>query len=539
MERANERNVRDLVTVAVVLVASVVVRAVFLDEYRFEGMGRDTAGYLDVAQNIAGGLGWVSHSVRFLFLLPETLPHPDSYWSPLFPLTIAGVFKVLGPGFEAARVVPFAFGLLVPVLVYRLVRDTAQSWRAGLAGGVIAAFHPTLVMWSLRVQPEIVSIFFVTLTLWLLVGERVPRRPWLLGASLGLAYLCKYQNLILWVPVFIFYACHRPRRDTLRDIARAAAAFAIVALPWWIRNAIVFGDPFHAAVRSTVLSYYPEMGGETRMSASLEPPPPAIPYLLSHPVAVLAQVKHGLRLLVSDFLIHFGGGVSLFVMAVLGVPAAVGRWRRWLPAGGFALVLLLLFAATVPLVRFTMVLVPVWVALAGAGAGYLASGGALFPRVRTALAVLVVLLCVAGGVRSVARTVADKDAMWTPSANFGVLEAQSVAAFVQAHTASDEVVFAAHPYHYALILGRSVVQFPFEDDALLALRDRYRIRYLVTSDRDWKRRFPQWVDTGPPWAWLVEAIPADEIARPPRNPGYPNVHAMRVYRLHDPPDGGG
>ncbi|MDH3198551.1 MAG: glycosyltransferase family 39 protein, partial [Candidatus Krumholzibacteria bacterium] len=284
MENANRWNVRDLVTVALILVASLAVRALFLDAYRFEGMGRDTAGYLNVAQNIAGGLGWVNHSVRFLFLLPEAIPHPDSYWSPLFPLTVAGVFKVLGPGFGAARVVPFAFGLLVPILVYRLARDTAQSWRAGLAAGVIAAFHPTLVMWSLRVQPEIVSIFFVTLTLWLLVAEGVPRKPLLLGASLGLSYLCKYQNLVLWAPVLLFYACHRPRRETLREVAWAVAVFAVVALPWWIRNAIVFGDPFHTAVRHMMLSYYPELGGEGRMSAALEPPPAAIPYLLSHPL---------------------------------------------------------------------------------------------------------------------------------------------------------------------------------------------------------------------------------------------------------------
>ena len=154
--------------IVALVVLSAAVRLAYTSSYRFEGMGRDSAGYMKLAENFATGEGWVNSSVQFLYALPESIPHPDSYWSPLFPFLISLVYRLFGVSYSIAQIVPVTFGILVPALLLFLVYELTRLRVAAIAAGVIAAIHPTLVMWSNRVQPEIVTIFFFTLTLGLL-----------------------------------------------------------------------------------------------------------------------------------------------------------------------------------------------------------------------------------------------------------------------------------------------------------------------------------------------------------------------------------
>ena len=276
------------VGLAALTLASLAVRMFFFRAYTLAGSDCDGAAYMDLARNIAGGSGWVTNSLRFLFLLPPSLPQPDAHWSPLYPLLTSWSFAAFGPSFTAAKVVPLVFGALVPAVVCVLTAIMTRSRRAALIAGVVAVFHPTLVTWSLRIETEILSVFFVGVVFALLFDARASRRPYWLGLALGLAYLAKYQSVLLWAPVVCFYAISNPWRVALRRLAVAAAVFVAVILPWLIRNALVFGNPVYTDLSRNFISYYPEFGGEPRYLSSLTMPVSTFAYLTHHTGTVLA-----------------------------------------------------------------------------------------------------------------------------------------------------------------------------------------------------------------------------------------------------------
>ena len=519
-----------------VLLLGAIVRIPLLDHYHVEGLSRDASAYMSIAESFASGEGWINHSVRFLYELPARVPFPDSYWSPLFPFLLGVVFHVTGASFGAAQMVSLFFGLLVPPLAaslaFTLTRSRAAFWSAGL----LAAVHPTLAMWSCRAQPEITSICLVTLTLWLLLREETRRKPILVGVAMGLAWLAKYQNGALLVPVAVYYLARAPRR--WRSAALATAAFVATISPWLIRNTVLFGNPVHATVSTALISYYPEFQGEARFVTSLEKPPAPVPYILTHPRDAYALAHSSVRNLLLPFLRDQSGSVFLIPFAGLGVLISRRSGKRAAALLAFAAFLFAAFAVTTPIVRYVFVLVPVWIAFVAAGAAALFAAAAAAPAGRrwaTAAATTAVLAL--GGSFSLRATVAGANArhdLWTPSANFGVLEALASAPYIREHTAADECVLAAETYHYARFLDRCAVQIPYDEATLHLLRERYRIRYLVTSLRDLRRHFPAWEESPPRWASLARRIPAAEIARPPANPDYPHVSEMRIYLLHAP-----
>lgn len=518
----------------VLLVASVAVRLAFVRDYRFEGIDRDTAGYMNLAESIAGGEGWVNHSVRYLYALPDSIPYPDSYWSPLFPLLLAGVFRSVGDSFRHAQAVPFLFGIFVPLVVFFLASSLTRSRATATIAGLIAVFHPTLATSSCRVMPEIVMIFFVGLTLALLLhpGEGRRKEVWL-GVVLGLGYLVKYQNGALVVPVIAYYLLARPWKEALARIVTVGVVSVLVTSPWLVRNAVVFGDPFYSMVRGGIISYYPEFAGEARFVASLQPPPPAWPYILTHLVDAKGLVHNSLYTVVGPFFRDYAGSFVLIPFVALGLVTMGGAWRRWVPLALFCAFIVGFFSITMPLVRYVLVVLPVWIVFAAAGMGVLIHarpGDAVGTATRVAVSIVLAWVLI-GQMRHTAGIAHDTESAWTPSANFGVLEAQAVAGFVDSHTQTSDVVLAAETYHYALILDRGAVQIPYDDETLRHLRDRYRVRYLVSSVRDLERRLPSWLDDPPEWADLVYRVRASDIPRPAWNPGYTHVSEMRVYEL--------
>lgn len=521
--------------IVLLLVASVVVRLSVMGNYHFEGIDRDTAGYMKVADNIAGGAGWVNHSLRFLYALPDTIPFPDSYWSPLFPLMLAAVFRVAGTSFAAAQTVTLFFGALVPLVVVFLAGALTRSRAAAACAGLIALVHPTLVTSSSRVMPEIVMIFFVALALALLLrsGGDVRRDVWL-GVILGLAYLLKYQNGALVVPVVVYFFLVCPWREAIRRIATVGVVSLLVVSPWLVRNTVVFGDPFYSIVRTGIVSYYPEFGGEARFVCMLDPPPAGMPYILHHLGEAKALMHTALYTVVMPFFREFSGSLLLVPFVALGLVTMGRGWRRWVALIAFAAFIELFVSVTIPFVRYVLVVLPVWIAFAAAGMGVVWSAFERRPRLRIAgRAVVVVALAwvLVSQARHTWSVAHDAASEWAPGANYGVLEARAVAGFVQAHTDPDEPVFAAETYHYALILDRGAVQIPFDEETLVYLRDRYHIQYLVTSTRDLERRLPSWIHSPPPWATLVYTVAADDIPRPEWYPTYAFASEMRVYEL--------
>ena len=525
---------RTFFALAILTLASLALRVLFFNAYTFEGTDCDGAAYMNLARNIASGAGWVTNSLRFLFLLPPSLPQPDAHWSPLYPFLTSVSYAAFGDSFTSAKLVPLLFGSLVPGAIFLLTGKLARSWTVACIAGALAVFHVTLATWSVRIETEIASTCLVALTFFVLANDRSAARPYWLGVVTGLAYLMKYQSLLLWAPVILFYALNVPWRTAAKHLAIAGVVFIVTISPWLVRNAVTFGDPFYTDLRYNMISYYPEFGGEPRYLSSLTVPVSAFGYMSTHVVTVLKYARQTLEVVTTGFFRENRGSVLLIPFVLVGLVPALRAWRRWAPVALFTLVLTAVVSVSIPQVRYLHVLVPFWIALAAAGAGWLLDmvGHRRVSGVPARLAVwLVLVVAVADEARSTALAARDVKSEWSPSANFCALEAQAASGFIRDHTTPSEPVFAPETFHYALILDRNVIQVPFREDDLRQLGERYHAGYVVITTRDLRKRLPSWEETPPPWARLVLVVPADRIPRPRANPGYGHVSDVRIYAL--------
>jgi 4-amino-4-deoxy-L-arabinose transferase-like glycosyltransferase len=129
-----------------------------------------------------------------------------------------------GPGLRQDLVTPGPKG---PGLHPIASREDA-AW---LAAAIVATCFGCFAMARLAL-PDLPLAFFITLAIWAALDDR----PVVAGAAAGLGFLMK-GPLALAIPAIvlipIWWHEQRLRQIALRDVAAAAAAFALIALPWY------------------------------------------------------------------------------------------------------------------------------------------------------------------------------------------------------------------------------------------------------------------------------------------------------------------
>jgi 4-amino-4-deoxy-L-arabinose transferase-like glycosyltransferase len=202
-------------------------------------IGQDEFEYADLARALAGGEGFTSGLVYPVELSRGDGPgaSPNLLRAPAWPLALAGAFALFGARDAVAH------GLL-------LVLYCATVWASGLlaaryagpvvgfAAGVAVALCPVVRLLGLLSSTELLAALFALLVFLLL--ER-GARPLCLGAACAALYLTRYNGIVV-LPVALLACAARMQR--WRSVALCLAGFAAVASPWWLRNALLTGDPF-------------------------------------------------------------------------------------------------------------------------------------------------------------------------------------------------------------------------------------------------------------------------------------------------------
>ena len=299
------------------------------------------------------------------------LDHRFYEYPGLFFLFLAPVLAVAGPhpealGYLAARAVVAAFGVAGVFLASRL-GSRMMGPRAGLAAALMLAVSPVDVRTAHMVRPDVVLQAFVLLAFLALlgIGER-PARDARAGAAVGAAVAVKFTGLLL-APSYVAQRLLAPGPRARGALVACAAALAVAlcATPY----AILHHEGFARGVEVQWNAHY----------------------------------GHG------PALRRFGAGVSFYLRVIalslgpvgaalcaFGAGAAAREWRKWLPLGLFAILLLAALATAQR--RYDRLLVPalgVFVLLAARGlltiargrpaAGWLAALAAVaFPLVSSA-----------------------------------------------------------------------------------------------------------------------------------------------------------
>jgi 4-amino-4-deoxy-L-arabinose transferase-like glycosyltransferase len=124
--------------------------------------------------------------------------------------------------------------LLTWAIARRLDHETAapRDETAWLAAAIVATCFGCFVMARLAL-PDLPLAFLITLTIW----SALENRPFLAGAAAGLGFVMKGPLAIVIPAIVLLPIWWYERRLTeirLKDIALAAAAFAITGMPWYV-----------------------------------------------------------------------------------------------------------------------------------------------------------------------------------------------------------------------------------------------------------------------------------------------------------------
>jgi len=177
----------------------------------------------------------------------DWIGHQTFYQAPLYPYTLAAVYKVAGADPMRVRWVQAALGALACVALAVAGRRWLDD-RAGLVAGALLALYPPAIFFDGLIQKASLDNFLMC-SLLAVLGAYARRRSTRLlvpaGAILGLFALTRENALVFlailvcWLP---FFLNDRPVREIAASVLLLIAGVAIVLLPVGIRNRVVGGE---------------------------------------------------------------------------------------------------------------------------------------------------------------------------------------------------------------------------------------------------------------------------------------------------------
>jgi 4-amino-4-deoxy-L-arabinose transferase-like glycosyltransferase len=195
----------------------------------------DEFEYVELAKNLAEGHGF-SYKGQL-----------TSFRPPGYAFLISAMFRLFDTTSPIpVRALQILFSVITVYVVYRLGRD---GWgeRLGLWAAGIFAFYPSLIGFNNMLLTEPSFMLCVSLACWTMMRYlQAPHVGWIvgMGVSLGLGALIR-DTLFYAAPIttaFLLIHAFKNRRYPLRHVAAFVGGFAIVILPWIVRNTQLQGQ---------------------------------------------------------------------------------------------------------------------------------------------------------------------------------------------------------------------------------------------------------------------------------------------------------
>lgn len=193
----------------------------------------DEQDFVAWAREIAGG-EWIGKTVFYL--------------DPLYPYTLAVIFKIFGRNLLIVRLFQVLLGTAGVGLCFGLGKRLMGNGPGLLAAGLMAGYG-ALYFFELQILKETMTIFFSAAACALAVraADRPrARAPWVLfGISLGLLTLLRgnFQALLPFLVIGVyFFQRPEPQKPRLLRALLAAIGVALVIVPVTIRNYAVAGQ---------------------------------------------------------------------------------------------------------------------------------------------------------------------------------------------------------------------------------------------------------------------------------------------------------
>ncbi len=173
---------------AAVTVLALIVRIAAL--YFEPTISRDGTIYVDLANQ------WL-----------QTGEYPRHFYLPLYPFLMKLLMQCGLSAYAAGTGISIAFGTLMPLVCYGILRQFPLRREVALAGALLMAVHPSAVDLAINIQRDAASLFFAGLViLTALLSIRTGKAVhWMMcGLALAPAVLSRYENLE-FLPLILIY----------------------------------------------------------------------------------------------------------------------------------------------------------------------------------------------------------------------------------------------------------------------------------------------------------------------------------------------
>ena len=245
-----------------------------------QGLSANVMDMAQVARNLSVGHGFSTEFIRpySLSVTPGRAYQPDLLHAPLYPFILSWAITFLGARDGVISAVSLIFFVLSAALLFQVA--WRLSFNKAITCGTVALYVlcPAVLSAADSGSPLILSSFLLLAMLLVLIPKKIPatleitdkdaksetdestvkpeattdklnlkqlNRQFLLSGMLAaLCYLTDYASLLYVIPLAIVCGQEQQRwnrNTTLKFIF----GFALIALPWWIRNARLTGNPFY------------------------------------------------------------------------------------------------------------------------------------------------------------------------------------------------------------------------------------------------------------------------------------------------------
>jgi len=151
---------------------------------------------------------------------------------------------------RATQMIHFTWGVLSALLLWHWASHT-WNIEIGRKTVLLLVAIPSLVMLASWAYADMALTFYAVAALFTLTQYKTnPSAQWLriTGILCGLAMGVKYTSFVVPLTCGLILLFHRPFTNAIRSAAQFSLIAILTALPWYLRNVILMGNPFYPFV---------------------------------------------------------------------------------------------------------------------------------------------------------------------------------------------------------------------------------------------------------------------------------------------------
>lgn len=238
-----------------IVFAAIILRLSFVLLFPQEPINKsDALRYVVSARNIVNDSGFISSSSRLF------------HCAPIYPLFLSAIFTFIGENLVIIRILQAIISGLNVYLFY-LIGRKAYGKKVGGIALIVGCFYPYFIYYSGLILTETVTIFLLSLSVYLLVKLTDKKKVglfFLTGIVFGISALSKSVIFYL-IPVFflfLLYVAFQKGRLDLNLCSKLAVALMgvlIAMAPWIYRNYALSGQII-PVTKDAGLMFYSQAG---------------------------------------------------------------------------------------------------------------------------------------------------------------------------------------------------------------------------------------------------------------------------------------